>query len=193
MRLWYARRGVAWIPLLAACGLGAVAAAAAGHWRGSAGVLLPVSLALATAGAAFLFDEPATPVVAVTPRGARWRWSSRVGLAVVPLGTWLAIVLSVPRGIGAHRPSWALAGLAALALVVGGAAWCSRHEVEDPGSAVAAVVVGAQLVPLVVAPVAGWQPVLPLAEFGAGLLAFWTAVAAAGLGLVAWAVRPGLR
>ncbi len=193
MRFWYVRRGVSWAPLLASCVLGAVAAVAVGRWPGTAGVLLPASLALATAGAAFLFDEPATPVVAVSPRGAGWRWSSRVGAAVVPLGTWVAIVLFVPTGVGVHRPSWALAGLAALSLVVGGAAWCSRHEVDDPGSAVAAAVVGAQLVPLVLAPVAGWQPMLPLSEFGTGLVWFWAAVAAVGLGLVAWAFRPGLR
>lgn len=193
MRWWYVGRGVSWAPLLACCALAGVAALVGRGWPGAAAVLLPVELALVSAGAAFVFDEAAAPLVAVSPRGAWWRRSSRIALGLVPLGTWLALLALAPTALAAHRPSWVLAGVACLAVAVGISAWCSRRQVADPGASVAAAVVGAQLVPLVVGPLAGWDPVLPVERFGAGLVSFWVGVAVAGVGLVAWAVRPGLR
>ncbi|MFC4785166.1 hypothetical protein ACT8ZV_11855 [Nocardioides sp. MAHUQ-72] len=193
MRLWYARRGVTWTPLLACCAL-AVGAALVGHrWPASLAVLLPAALAGCAAGAGFVFDEAATQVVSVTPRGAGWRRTTRLAVVVVPLAVWLVVVATLPRTVVPDRSGWVTVGVACLLLSAGASGLCARRAVSAPGSTVAAGVAGLVLMPLVVGPLVGWEPVLPLGEFSSGLTAFWSAAIALGTLLASWGPRPGLR
>jgi hypothetical protein len=72
-RLWYLRRGVAWLPVLGGCGAAVVMALLLERWPTTALVVAPSLLTCCAAAAAFAFDEDAVQVVAVTPRGSRWR------------------------------------------------------------------------------------------------------------------------
>ena len=192
MRGWYARRGVAWTPLLACCALSLVCAAAGRVWPSTVGVFLPAALAMCAAGAGFVFDEAASTVVAVTPRGAGWRRTTRVAVSLVPLAAWVAVLAVVPMPADLHRGPWLLAGAAAVLLVTAGAGLASRAQVTAPGSSIAAVVALAVLGPHLMSPFLGWDP-LPSGPFPDSVLAFWTIAGAAGLAACAWAVRPGLR
>ncbi len=193
MRLWYVRRGVPWAPLLACCALALAAAAVGHHWPAALWVLQPAALACCAAAAGFVFDEAATPVVSVTPRGSGWRRTARLGVVVVPLAIWLSIVVTVPAEAGPDRPGWATAGSACLLLAASGAGLGARREVPAPGGMVAAVVAGLVLMPLVAGPVAGWDPVLPQGPFPDWLVVFWSVGAGLGALLAAWTLRPGLR
>lgn len=113
----------------------------------SAVVLLPSVLARCAAASAFVFDERATAVVAVTPRGAGWRRTARLAVAVMPLAGWSAIVLVRPGDLPLERPGWWLLGGATIAMTAGLAAWASRREVAAPSSALAAVVALAVISP----------------------------------------------
>jgi len=73
------------------------------------------------------------------------------------------------------------------------AALLARRQVAAPGTAVAAATTFLVLAPVVVGPVAGWDPVLPLGAFPDWAVTLWWAVATCGAVLTAWAVRPGLR
>ena len=192
MRGWYARRGVAWTPLLAGCALALASAGAGRAWPNAVGVLLPAALALCAAGAGFVFDEHASAVVAVTPRGAGWRRTTRVTVALLPLAAWVAVLAVVPLPADLHRGSWLLAGAAAVLLVTAGAGLASRAEVTAPGSSIAAVVALAVLGPHLMSPFLGWDP-LPTGPFPDSVVTFWAAALALGLAACAWLLRPGLR
>ncbi len=88
-RWWYLRRGVAWQPVLGCLAAAVVAAGLLARWPSSAVLLLPALLAACAAAAAFVFDEPSISVVAVTPRGATWRATSRLLVAAVPFAVWV--------------------------------------------------------------------------------------------------------
>ena len=96
-RLWYLRRGVAWRPVLGACGAAAITAVLLARWPDDAFLLAPALLACCAAAAAFVYDEDALPVVAVTPRGAGWRRVNRLGVALVPLSLWVVVVSAAAR------------------------------------------------------------------------------------------------
>lgn len=193
MRLWYVRRGAPWAPLLACCGLATGAALLARQWPEALGLLRPAALACCAAAAAFLFDEGAAPVVSVTPRGSWWRRSARLALVALPAFVWSIVLALEPEAAPTDRWSWSLAGLACIAAAVGGAALLARRGVAAPGAGVAAAAAFLVLAPLVVGPIAGWDPVLPLGAFPDRAVALWCAVAVWGAGSTAWAVRPGLR
>jgi len=193
MRLWYVRRGAPWAPLLTCCTLGAIAALLGRQWPESLTLVRPAALACCAAGAAFVFDEGAVPVVAVTPRGAWWRRSARLALVALPFLAWSGVLALEPAAAPTHRPSWALAGTACIVASVGVAALLARREVAAPGTGVAAAATFLVLAPAVVGPVAGWDPVLPLGAFPDWAVALWCAVAVCGAASTAWAVRPGLR
>lgn len=194
MFLWYARRGVSWVPLLACLFLVVVVALLLRQWPSSQFVLLPAALAVCAAATGFVFDESATAVVTVTPRGAGWRRTARCLVALLPASVWTAVMVTLDRQeIQVDRGDWLLAGLGCQLIALGAAALTSRRGVAAPGSAVASVLVLLVLAPLVVGPMAGWDPVLPLEPFPDWVTWFWFTTALLGAGLVARAVRPRLR
>lgn len=193
MRWWYLRRGVAWLPLLTCCALAGLLTLAVRQWPSTALVLLPLLLACCVCAAAFVFDERAASVVAVTPRGAGWRRTARLAVAVVPLAMWTAVVVVRPGDLPLDRGDWWLIGAAATLLTVGLAALASRREVTAPGSVLATGAALATLAPVIVTNFAGWDPVYPLSDFGTGVRGTWLGVAAAGCLACLVALRPGVR
>ena len=139
-----------------------------------------------------MYDEAALPVIAVTPRGAAWRRTTRLGVTAAPLGLWTLVVLARPGDLPLARGGWWLGGAATITLGAGLAALASRREVGAPGSILAAVLALAVLGALVVTSFLGWDSVYPIAGFSGGVWTFWLAVStAAGLALLA-ALRPGI-
>ncbi len=192
-RLWYLRRGVAWLPVLGACGAAVVVALLLARWPDTAFVLAPVLLACCAAAAAFAFDEDAVQVVAVTPRGAGWRRTTRLTVVVGPALLWALLVTLRPGDLALARAGWWLLGGAAILLVTGAAALASRRLVPGPGNVLAPVVAMAVVGPVVVAGFVGWSTLYPVGEFPAGVRTVWLAVAVVGAVSCAAALRPGLR
>jgi hypothetical protein len=171
----------------------AVLAGLVDRWPSSAAVLLPTALACCAAAAAFVFDEHATGVVAVTPRGAGWRRTTRLAAVAVPLVVWGVIVLVRPGGVPLERSGWWVVGGATIALTGGLAAGASRREVAAPSAALAATVTLAVISPVVVTAFLGWDSVYPVSGFGQGSWTFWSLVAAGGAAAWVVAMRPGIR
>jgi hypothetical protein len=192
-RWWYVRRGVAWHPVLGCCAGAAVTGGVLHRWPSTALLLLPVLLACCAAAAAFLFDEPPVPVVAVTPRGATWRRTARLGVAVVPLGLWCGVVWWRPGDLPLARAGWWLMGVATITLAAGIAAVLSRRGLALPGPLLAAVLVLAVIGPAIATGFVGVATPYPIAGFPTAVHAFWLGVAAIGGLVCAAAVRPGVR
>ena len=192
LRWWYLRRGVAWSPVLACCVAAVAAAGVLARWPSAAIGLLPVLLACCAGAAAFVFDEAATEVVSVTPRGGSWRRAARVTVAGVPLALWALVVLVRPGDLPLERPGWWLVGAATIVTVAGAAALASRRDVSAPGSFLAAVVVLAVLAPVVVTAFLGWQSVYPIDGFADAAWLFWLAVTVTGAVVWLLALSPSL-
>lgn len=192
-RWWYLRRGIAWPTMLGCAVAAGILTGALARWPSSAAVLLPTVLACCAAAAAFVFDERATAVVAVTPRGAGWRRTARLAVVVLPLTGWSAVVLARPGDLPLDRAGWWLVGGATIGLTAGLAAVASRRAVAAPSSGLAAVVTLAVLSPVIVTSFLGWDSVYPLGGFTRPAWTFWSLVGAGGV--VSWlvAVRPGIK
>ncbi len=190
---WYLRRGIPWLALLGCCAAAVALAGVLARWPSTALLMLPVLLACCAAGAAFVFDERATAVVAVTPRGATWRRTARLAVAGVPLAVWSSVVLLRPGDLALQRSGWWLVGAATIALVAGTAALASRRQVAAPGSLLAAVVALAVIGPVIVTSFLGWESIYPVEGFPAAVRTFWWVVAAAGAIACLAALRPGVR
>ena len=158
MRLWYARRGIPWVPFLACLALGLIMTAVGHVWSQLAGVLLPGVLAACACAAGFVLDDPAAAAVDVTPRGGRWSRVTRCSVAAVPAALWLALLTTVPSSLALDRSNWAAAGLAGQLLALGLAGTASRRGVTAPGGSVAGAVAGVTLMPFVIGPLVGWNP-----------------------------------
>ncbi len=158
MRLWYARRGVRWSPVLACLAVATAGAVAAQQWTQSAGALLVAGLAGCAAAPGFLFDEPAASAVRVTPRGARWADLTRTGAALAPAALWLVVLATLAEPVDLDRSRWLVAGLGSQGIALGLAWGASRRGIALPGSGVAPAVVGLVLVPFVIGPFLGWTP-----------------------------------
>lgn len=192
-RWWYLRRGVAWQPVLGCCAAAAATAGVLDRWPSTALVVLPALLACCAAGSAFVFDEPAGPVVAVTPRGTTWRRTARLAVAALPMTLWAAVVWLRPGDLPLVRSGWWLAGAATIGLAAGLAALSSRREVTAPGALLAATLVLAVTAPVVAAGFLGLDTPYPIVGFEDAVRVFWVGVAAVA-GLVSLvALRPGLR
>ena len=192
-RLWYLRRGVAWLPVLGSCGVATVAALLMVRWPGDAFLLAPAVLACCAASAAFAYDEDALPVVAVTPRGAGWRRANRLAAVLVPLSVWAVLVALRPGDVPLARPEWWLVGGAAVLLVTGAAALASRRLVPAPGSVLAPVVALAAVAPVTLSGMFSWGTLYPIGDFPDPVRTVWLGVALSGAAVCAVALRPGLR
>ena len=192
-RLWYLRHGVAWRPVLACCAAAAVAARLVVHWPDVAGVLAPTVLACCAGAAAFVYDEDALQVVAVTPRGAGWRRTARLGVTLLPLSVWAVVVALRPGDVAFVRPGWWLLGGATLVLVAGSAALASRRLVPTPGALLAPVVALAAVAPVTLTGMFSWGSLYPIGDFPHAVRTVWLGVALVGAGACMVAFRPGLR
>ncbi len=192
-RLWYLRRGVAWLPVLGACAAAGVVALLLERWPGTAVVLGPALLACCAGAASFVFDEDAVQVVAVTPRGAGWRRGARLSMVVLPLVVWVTLVALRPGDLPLARSGWWLLGTAAIALVAAVAALASRRLVPGPGTVLAPAVAVVALGPVVLAGVLGWDTLYPIGPFPDAVRAVWLGVLGLGLAAAGVATRPGLR
>lgn len=194
MRFWYARRGISWVPLLACLALTLLVPLVLRQWPSTGLGMLTAALAFTAAAAGFAFDEPATAVVSVTPRGAGWRRTVRCAAVLLPVAVWLVVVGTLnTREIPSDKSGLVLAGVGCQLLALGVAALASRHEVAAPGSGVAAGVAVLLLAPLVAAPMLEWDPLLPVAPVGSWVTEFWVGAVALGAALIVRALRPGLR
>jgi hypothetical protein len=192
-RLWYLRRGVAWLPVLACCAAAAVTALLMLQWPDSAGVLAPTVLACCAGAAAFVYDEDALPVVAVTPRGASWRRATRLAALLLPLAVWAVVVALRPGHVPLARTGWWLLGGATVLLVAGSAALASRRLVATPGSLLAPVVAVAVVAPVTLSGMFSWGSLYPIGDFSDIVRTVWLGVALSGAAACAVALRPGLR
>ena len=116
------------------------------------GVLLRALLALCAAGAGFVFDEPASALVVVAPRGAGWRRTNAASVALLPVVVWFLVLLVA----GQRRPdraAWRLVGAACVLLATAAAGLASRAQVTAPGASIAAVLALGLLQPHLMSPV----------------------------------------
>lgn len=192
-RLWYLRHGVAWLPVLACCAAAAATALLVAHWPDVAGVLAPAVLACCAGAAAFVYDEDPLAVVAVTPRGAGWRRTARLGVTLLPLSVWVVVVAVRPGDVAFVRPGWWLLGGATLVLVAGSAALASRRLVSSPGAVLAPVVALAAVAPVTLSGMFSWGSLYPIGDFPQAVRTVWLGVALSGAAVCAVAFRPGLR
>lgn len=193
MRLWYLGRAVPWASLLGCCGVSALAAVSLRPWPDHVWMVLPLVLAGCAGAAALVFDDVATAITSVTPRGTTWRRTTRLAGALVPCGVWVGAVLLAPSTLALDRGEWILVGFAASAAAVGLAAVGARRQLPRPGPAVAGAVVMLLIAPLVVGPFLDWPSVYPFGDLADRVVALWTVIASAAALLLAWALRPGLR
>jgi hypothetical protein len=175
------------------CGAAAITALLLARWPDAAVVLAPALLACCAAAAAFVYDEDALPVVAVTPRGTRWRRANRLAAALVPLAVWAVVVALRPGDVPLARQGWWLVGGAAVLLVAGSAALASRRLVPAPGAALAPVVAVAVVAPVTFAGLFSWGTLYPIGDFPDPVRTVWLGVALSGAAACAVALRPGLR
>ena len=191
LRWWYLRRGVPWPAVLGASAVAALLGALLTRWPSGALVLLPALLACCAAAAAFVFDEHAVTVVAVTPRGSTWRRTARLAVVLVPLGVWSLVVVARPGNLPLERAGWWLIGGASIAVTVGIAALASRQEVPAPGATLAAAAALVALGPVVVTPFLDLPSVYPFGDFAGGVWMFWLVLGAVGASAVGVALRQG--
>jgi hypothetical protein len=178
---WYLRRAIPWMALLGCCAGAVLLALALDRWPSTALLVVPALLASCAAAAAFTFDEPSLEVVAVTPRGARWRRTARLAVAAVPFLVWSMLVLVRPGDLPLSRGAWLVVGLAAISTSAGLAALASRRAVPSPGGALAGGVVLTAISPVIVCGFLDWEPLYPLGDFPTGVLTVWLALAGAGV------------
>lgn len=181
------------MPELGACGAAVVMAGLLARWPDEAFLLGPALLACCAAATAFVYDEDALEVVAVTPRGASWRRLNRLGVAVLPLSVWAFVVTLRPGQIPLQRSGWLLLGAATVLLVAGSAALASRRFVPTPGAVLAPVVALAVVAPVTLSGMFSWGTIYPIGDFPEPVRTVWLGVALSGAAACALALRPGLR
>jgi hypothetical protein len=155
-------RAGAWPAVAGLSGVAVVAGGCGAAFPAAATVLFPVCFALLAAAAAFTLDEPASPVVDVTPTGpVRRTWIRAVAL-LAPLAAGALVMLAA--AIHGLALPWAAAGLALAGnVLLGFAAACvARTRTGEPGATAGTAVVLVLMTPALVPPVARWVRTFPV-------------------------------
>ena len=172
-------RAGAWPAVAGISGAAVVVGGFGAAFPAAAIVLLPICFTLLAAAAAFTLDEPASPVVDVTPTGPARRTGIRAVALLAPLAAG-ALVLLATAARGLALP-WGAAGLALAGnVLLGFAAACvARTRTGEPGAVVGTAVVLVLMAPALVPHVARWVRTFPAP--GAGGLSsdtvWWTVLA----------------
>jgi hypothetical protein len=150
---WPAVAGVSGVAIVVGgCGAAVPAAAA---------MLLPLCFALLAAAAAFTLDEPASPVVDVTPTTPARRTTIRAVALLAPLAAGTLVLLAA--ALRGQALPWAAAGLALAGnVLLGFAAACVlRTRTGEPGAAAGTAVVLVLMAPTLVPHVARFVRTFP--------------------------------
>jgi hypothetical protein len=183
-----ALRAGAW-PAVAGISAGAMLAGGCGVlFPAAATALFPVGFALLAAAAAFTLDEPASPVVDVTPTGAARRTGARALALLMPLAAGAALMLAgALRGLALPWGPTALA-LAGNVLLGFAVASVGRTRTGEPGAVASAAVVLILILPGTVPQVSRWVRTFPAS--GGGLpsdTVWWIVLALSVLAVAATA------
>jgi hypothetical protein len=178
-------RAGAWPAVVGVSGVAVVAGGCAAAFPAAATALLPVCFALLAAAAAFTLDEPASPVVDVTPTGPARRTSIRAIALLAPLGAGALVLLAAAiRGLALP---WAAAGLALAGnVLLGFAAACVlRTRTGEPGPAAGTAVVLVLMAPSLVPQAARWIRTFPAPGAGGPSSdpVWWTVLAACAVAI----------
>jgi hypothetical protein len=154
-------RAGAWPAVAGVSGVAIVVGGCGAAFPAAATMLLPLCFALLAAAAAFTLDEPASPVVDVTPTGPARRTQIRAVALLAPLAAGALVMLAA--AIHGLTLSWAAAGLALAGnVLLGFAAACvARTRTGEPGATVGTAVVLVLMAPALVPQVARWVRTFP--------------------------------
>ena len=154
-------RAGAWPAVAGVSGVAVVAGGCAAAFPAAATMLFPVCFALLAAAAAFTLDEPASPVVDVTPTTPARRTRLRAVALLAPLTAGALVLLTA--AIGGLALPWAAAGLALAGnVLLGFAAACVlRTRTAEPGATAGTAVVLVLIAPSLVPQVARWVRTFP--------------------------------
>lgn len=180
---WFVRRAVPWTSVVPGLAAGAVLVAAGHRWDSLSAPALPLVVLLAAAGSAFVQDDQARSVVAVTPRGARWAPARRLAVGWAPGLVAAALVALAP---GAFGRGWSLVVAATIALTLALALVGAAQQVARPGAAVAGAVVLLGLVPVTVGPFLQLPDLYPHPDLTAAATRTWLALLLASSAATAW-------
>ena len=124
-------------------------------------MLLPICFVLLAAAAAFTLDEPASPVVDVTPTGPVRRTQIRAVALLAPLAAGALVLLAA--GLRGQALPWTAAGLALAGnVLLGFAVACVlRTRTGEPGAVAGTAVVLVLMAPSLVPQVARWVRTFP--------------------------------
>jgi len=156
----------AWPAVVGVSGVAVVAGGCAAAFPAAATMLLPICFALLAAAAAFTLDEPASPVVDVTPTTPARRTRLRAVALLAPLAAGALVLLTAAiRGLALP---WAAASLALAGnILLGFAAACvARTRTGEPGAAASTAVVLVLMAPALVPQVARWVRTFPATGAG---------------------------
>jgi hypothetical protein len=158
----------------------------------AASVLFALAFAMLAASAAYVLDEPASPVVDVTPTRAGVRTAARALGLLVPLVVGSALVgAGAVRGIGLPWPAVSLALVASV--VLGFTVSCiARTRTGEPGSGAATAVVLALTGPSLLPIVAGYVHTFPASTADAlpSERLWWTVLAVCDVAIMSTLLGP---
>jgi hypothetical protein len=154
-------RAGAWPAVVGLSGVAVVVGGCGAAFPAAATMLFPICFALLAAAAAFTLDEPASPVVDVTPTRPVRRTGIRAVALLAPLAAGAVVMLAgALRGV---EMSWTATGLALVGhVLLGFAAACViRTRTGEPGAPAAAAVVLMLMAPTLVPQIARWVRTFP--------------------------------
>jgi hypothetical protein len=193
-------RAGAWPAVAGVSGVAVVVGGCGAAFPAAATMLLPLCFALLAAAAAFTLDEPASPVVDVTPTTPARRTGIRAVALLAPLAAGTLVLLAA--ALRGRALPWAAAGLALAGNVLFGfaAACVARTRTGEPGAAAGTAVVLVLMAPSLVPQVARFVRTFPAPGAGGPSpdSVWWSvlvvcvvaiAVSAGGRGLPRWMSR----
>ena len=154
-------RAGAWPAVAGISGAAVVVGGFGAAFPAAATMLLPICFTLLAAAAAFTLDEPASPVVDVTPTGPARRTGIRAVALLAPLAAGALVLLATAvRGLALP---WGATGLALAGnVLLGFAAACVvRTRTGEPGAVAGTAVVLALMAPSLVPQVARFVRTFP--------------------------------